>query len=66
MGIFGVGISQPGMPIISESYSVGGSSNVASWLLLSVLLQIVIHFFWLFILSLLLLLEGWHKWMSGL
>jgi len=66
MGIFGVGISQPGMPIISESYSVGGSSNVTSWLLLSVLLQIVIHFFWLFILSLLLLLEGWHKWMSGL
>jgi len=66
MGIFGVGISQPGMPIISKSYSVGGSSNVASWLLLSVLLQTVIHFFWLFILSLLLLLEGWHKWMSGL
>jgi len=66
MGIFGVGISQPGMPIISESYSVGGSSSVASWLLLSVLLQIVIHFFWLYILSLLLLLEGWHKWMSGL
>jgi len=66
MGIFGVGISQPGMPVISESYSVGGSSNVASWLLLSVLLQVVIHFFWLFILSLLLLLEGWHKWMSGL